>query len=183
MIVDEAIIEGCIACKRSSQNLLYKKYGSTMFGVCMRYARSRVEAEDILQEGFLKVFDNIASFRGEGSFEGWIKRIMINHSLNHRRKNIRSPYLENIEEINELDITQEGEEEKEFVTIPTDTMLEMIRKMPEGYKTVFNLYVFEDFSHKEIAGMLGITESTSKTQLLKARRNLRNQLELLKLKK
>lgn len=183
MIVDEAIIEGCIACKRNSQNLLYKKYGSTMFGVCLRYAQTKVEAEDILQEGFLKVFENIASFRGEGSFEGWIKRIMINHALNHRRKSTRNPYLVNIEEINEIDIQQDGDEEREFHTVPTETMMGIIAAMPEGYKTVFNLFVFEDFSHKEIAEMLGISENTSKTQLLKSRRYLRNKLELLNKRK
>lgn len=177
MIIDDAIIQGCIACKRNSQNLLYKKYGSVMFGVCLRYARNKVEAEDILQEGFLKVFENIASFRGDGSFEGWIKRIMINHALNHRRKNTRNPYLENIEEISEMEITNGDDEEREFFTLPVEKLMEMIQKMPEGYRTVFNLYVFEEFSHKEIAAMLDITESTSKTQLLKARRYLRLQID------
>lgn len=177
MIFDEAIIKGCIACKRNSQNLLYKKYGSTMFGVCLRYARNKVEAEDILQEGFLKVFENIASFRGDGSFEGWIKRIMINHALNHRRKNTRHPFLENIEEISEIEISTRADDEREFITLPVEKLMELIQKMPDGYRTVFNLYVFEEFSHKEIAAMLEITESTSKTQLLKARRYLRTQIE------
>ena len=175
MIVEDSILEGCIAGKRSSQSMLYKKCASTMLGVCMRYASNRDEAEDIVQEGFIKVFQRITSFRREGSFEGWIKRIMINQALNHYRKSRRLPYHSMIEEIDETEIL-DLEEPEPLDPVPAETLLGMIQKLPEGYRMVFNLYVFEDYSHKEIAESLNVSESTSKTQLLKARRMLRKQI-------
>jgi len=175
MIVEDSILEGCIAGKRSAQSQLYKKCASTMLGVCMRYASNRDEAEDIVQEGFIKVFQRISSFRREGSFEGWIKRIMINQALNHYRKNRKVPFTSVIEEIDETEIV-DMEESEPMDVIPADMLLGMIQKLPEGYKMVFNLYVFEEFSHKEIAESLNVSESTSKTQLLKARRLLRKKI-------
>lgn len=150
-----------------------------MLGVCMRYASNRDEAEDIVQEGFIKVFQRITSFRREGSFEGWIKRIMINQALNHYRKNRKQPYHSVIEEIDETEILN-LEEPEPLDPIPADTLLNMIQKLPEGYRMVFNLYVFEEYSHKEIAESLNVSESTSKTQLLKARRLLRKKIIELK---
>lgn len=175
MIVDDSILEGCIAGKRSAQSILYKKCASTMLGVCMRYTNNRDEAEDIVQEGFIKVFERINSFRREGSFEGWIKRIMINQALNHYRKNRKQPYHSVIEEIDETEIV-DMEEQEPLNPVPADTLLSMIQKLPEGYKMVFNLYVFEEYSHKEIAEALNISESTSKTQLMKGRRLLRKKI-------
>ncbi len=179
MIVEDSILEGCIAGKRSAQALLYKKFAGTMLGVCMRYSSSRVEAEDIAQEGFIKVFQRITSFRKEGSFEGWMKRIMINQALNHYRKSRKVPYHSVIEEIDETEIL-DMEEPEPLNPIPADTLLAMIQKLPEGYRMVFNLYVFEEYSHKEIAESMNVSESTSKTQLLKARRLLRKNILSLK---
>jgi RNA polymerase sigma-70 factor (ECF subfamily) len=147
-----------------------------MLAVCFRYARNRDEAEDLLQEGFLKVFQKISSFRREGSFEGWMKRIMINNSLNEIKKNRRIPFLEDIDIINETQIVNQDEIAGNQDLVPGDVLMEMIRSLPEGYRIVFTLYVVEDFSHKEIASELNISESTSKTQLLKARRVLKNKL-------
>jgi RNA polymerase sigma-70 factor (ECF subfamily) len=141
----------------------------------MRYAGSRDEAEDIVQEGFIKVFQKISSFRREGSFEGWIKRIMINQALNHYRKSRKQPYHSVIEEIDETEIL-DLEEPEPLDQVPADALLAMIQQLPEGYKLVFNLYVFEEYSHKEIAESLNVSESTSKTQLLKARRLLRKKI-------
>lgn len=176
MIIDESILEGCIAGKREAQYELYKKFASSMLAVCFRYARNRDEAEDFLQEGFLKVFQKISSFRREGSFEGWMKRIMINNSLNEIKKNRRIPFLENIDVINETQIVDPDEPAGNLDPVPADVLLEMIRSLPEGYRIVFTLYVMEDFRHKEIASELNISENTSKTQLLKARRVLKNKL-------
>jgi RNA polymerase sigma-70 factor (ECF subfamily) len=176
MIIDEAILEGCIAGKREAQYELYKKFASSMLALCFRYARNRDEAEDFLQEGFLKVFQKISSFRREGSFEGWMKRIMINNALNGIKKNRKVPFLEDIEAINETQIVDLEEPAATPDPIPADVLLEMIRSLPEGYRIVFSLYVMEDYSHKEIANELKISENTSKTQLLKARRVLKNKL-------
>jgi len=176
MIIEESILEGCIAGKREAQYELYKKFASSMLAVCFRYARNREEAEDFLQEGFLKVFQKIASFRREGSFEGWMKRIMINHALNEIKKNKRAPFLEDIEAINETEIVDLEEPTGNMAPIPADVLLEMIKSLPVGYQIVFTLYVIEDYSHKEIANELNISENTSKTQLLKARRVLKSKL-------
>jgi RNA polymerase sigma-70 factor (ECF subfamily) len=176
MIVDESILEGCIAGRREAQYQLYQKFASTMLAVCFRYARNRDEAEDFLQEGFLKVFQNLPSFRKEGSFEGWMKRIMINHSLNEVKKNRKIPFHEDIGEINETQILENDEFADKMDPIESDVLLEMIRSLPEGYRVVFSLYVMEDYSHKDIAEALNISENTSKTQLLKARRLLKNKV-------
>jgi RNA polymerase sigma factor (sigma-70 family) len=176
MYREELIIEGCIAGKRNEQCLLYKKFAPVMMGVCLRYSQNREEAEDILQEGFLKVFQNINTFRKEGSLEGWIKRIMINHALNQFRKNRRNPFLEDIEEINETEILDHDETSRSVDPVPEATLISLIQSLPQGYRVVFNLYVMEENSHKEIAEVLNISENTSKTQLMKARRLLRKKL-------
>lgn len=183
MIIDESIIKGCIAGKRSAQNALYRKFSGMMLSVCMRYAQNRDEAEDILQEAFIKIFQNIATFRGEGSFEGWMKRIMINHALNHYRKNKKMPFLQDIEEINEQEILNKEDFSKHHEPVSADILLSLIQMLPHGYRMVFNLYVFEEYSHKEIGKELSISENTSKTQLLKARRMLRRKLTELNLMK
>jgi RNA polymerase sigma-70 factor (ECF subfamily) len=164
-------------CKRGAQKLLYQAYASTMMAVCMRYVQHRDEAEDILQEGFLKVFQNIHSFRNEGSLEGWIKRIMINHALNHFKKSRRTPFLEDIDYINEREIVSNDEPATFHSPIPHEKLLALIQSLPPGYRIVFNLFAFEEYSHKEIASELNISENTSKTQLLKARRMLRTKIE------
>jgi len=177
MNVDEAIIKGCMEGNRGAQKLLYQAYVSTMMTVCLRYTQHRDEAEDILQEGFLKVFQNIKSFRNEGSLEGWIKRIIINHALNHFKKSRKTPFLEDIDKINERQIINNNEPETFYSPIPQERLLALIQALPPGYRIVFNLYAFEEYSHKEIAKALKISENTSKTQLLKARRMLRNKIE------
>ena len=111
MIVDESILEGCIAGNREAQYELYKKFASTMLALCFRYARNRDEAEDFLQEGFLRVFQKISTFRREGSFEGWMKRIMINNALNEIKRNRKIPFLEDIDVINETQIVDLDEPE------------------------------------------------------------------------
>ncbi len=176
MIGDDSLLDGCVAGRRDAQNMLYRKYASTMMAICLRYARSRGDAEDLLQDGFLKVFQNIATYRREGSFEGWIKRIMINNALNQYRKNRKEPFYKDIDEISEIEILNPDEVNDINQEVSPDELLSLVQLLPPGYRIVFNLYVFEDYSHKSIAEMLNISENTSKTQLLKARRFLRKRL-------
>ncbi len=180
---DEAIIEGCVAGKRSAQSSLYRKYAAVMLAVCLRYAQNRDEAEDILQEAFLKIFQHIGTYRNEGSFEGWMKRIMINHALNYFRKQRRAPFLEDIATISETEIVDNEEAPVFQSPVSAETLISLIQTLPPGYRLVFNLYVFEDYSHREISRELNISENTSKTQLLKARRMLRRKLEEMNLMK
>ena len=183
MLIDDSIIEGCVAGKRSAQSALYRKYAAVMLAVCLRYAQNRDEAEDILQEAFLKIFQNISSYRKEGSFEGWMKRIMINHALNYYRKNRKMPFLEDIDSINETEILEKDDHAALHAPVSAEKLLALIQLLPPGYRMVFNMYVFEEYSHKEISDELSISENTSKTQLLKARRMLRkklNELNILK---
>jgi len=183
MLVDDAIIEGCASGKRSAQNALYRKYAAVMMAVCLRYAQNHDEAEDILQEAFLKIFQNIGSYRKEGSFEGWMKRIMINHALNYYRKSRKLPYLEDIGSINETEIMEKEDQPAMHAPVSAEKLTALIQMLPPGYRMVFNMYVFEEYSHKEISAELNISENTSKTQLLKARRMLRKKLTELNILK
>ncbi len=175
---EEQIIEGCIAGERRIQKLLYDRYSPTMLGICMRYSKSQDEAQDIMQDGFVKVFTNIESFRKQGSFEGWIKRIMVNTALNHYHKNQKNMH-HNIDDIKESKIIVDNEPEKKLPYTQME-MLQAIRSLPEGYSIVFNLYVFEKFKHREIAEQLNISVNTSKSQLSKARIYLQKSLARIK---
>ena len=176
MFDEKDILKGCREGKRSAQKQLYEKYASAMLAICLRYAKNRDEAEDLIQEGFLKIFQNINTFRNHGSLEGWIKRIMINHALNHYKKNRKMPFTEDVEYINETEILYFNEEAENNEPVPPETLLAMIQSLPEGYRMVFNLYVFEEYSHKEIAETMNFSENTSKTQLMKARRQLQKKI-------
>jgi len=171
---DQKIIEGCIRGKRIAQNKLYNKYATVMLGICMRYAKSRDEAEDILQEGFIKVFLKIGDFRGEGSFEGWLKRIMVNTAITHNKQNLKHQFHSDIDEIEETLIVDQEDKPGDLgeVKIPRSQLMGMIQNLPEGYRSVFNLYVFEQYTHKEIAEIMDISVNTSKSQLSKARKLL-----------
>jgi RNA polymerase sigma factor (sigma-70 family) len=179
MTVDQKIIEGCIEGKRRSQNQLYTKFSSGMLGVCLRYCRNLEDAEDVLQEGFIKVFRAIHTFRGESSIGSWIKRIMINTAITHNKKLISSQF-ESIDLLDESNFEEKDEDTAIYQPVEPETLLKCIQQLPQGYRTVLNLYVFEGYSHKEIAGLLKITENTSKTQLFKARNHLRISLEPLR---
>jgi len=149
----------------------------------MRYCRDRDEAEDILQEAFIKVFQNLHSFRGEGSLAGWIKRVIVNHAINYINKRNRVARHEKLDDIRETDILDFNE----TIEFPDEynpaLLLKLIQELPIGYRTVFNLHIFEDYGHKQIAEELGISENTSKTQLFKARRWLKNKIEEARQKK
>ena len=165
------VIKDCITGNRSMQNKLYEYYASRMMGVCLRYSKSREEAEEILQEGFIKVFTCLHQYRFRGSLEGWIKRTMINCALQKlRAKSSLYPVI-NIDEVSEKSIDVDG-----MTRLHAKELLLLIQTLPTMYKLVFNLYVFEGFRHKEIAEMLRISEGTSKSNLHDARMILQKKL-------
>jgi RNA polymerase sigma-70 factor (ECF subfamily) len=173
MIDDDKIIEGCKAGKKRAQSRLYKKYAPAMLGVCLRYCSNMADAEDVLQEGFIKVFNYIKNFRGEGSFEGWIRRIMVNTALTHIKKNTKYSF----EDIENIPSNYQEEEDVVYAPVSPEVLIEVIQSLPDGYRSVVNLHIFEGYPHKEIAGIMGISESTSKSQLSKAKKFLRKKLE------
>jgi RNA polymerase sigma-70 factor (ECF subfamily) len=165
------IIQGCIKGQRAYQQALYEQYASKMLGVCMRYARDKAEAEDMLQEGFVKVFQNITKFKFEGSFEGWIRRIMIFTAINifkHRTRKFQEDLDRENYDISYNDFMIERISVKEIMVL--------VQQMPEGYRMVFNLYAIEGYTHKEIGQLLGIAEGTSKSQYSRARQHMQEVL-------
>lgn len=167
-----SIIEGCLNNNRQAQQQLYQHYADLMLGLCIRYIKDKPQAEEIMIGGFMKVFDKIGSFRQEGSFEGWIKRLMVNECLMHLRKEKKHK--------NDLEIEKAYHEitpSQPDTGLEAGELLKLIKSLPEGYRTVFNMYAIEGYSHKEIAKTLGINEGTSKSQLSKARKHLK---ELIK---
>jgi RNA polymerase sigma-70 factor (ECF subfamily) len=148
-----------------SQELLYKHFAPKMYGICLRFAGNQMEADDILQEGFIKVFTKIQNFRDEGSLEGWIRRTIINTAINYYRKNLKFSKFHDIDEI-EVAITNE---ENIYDTLSKEELINLIHELPNGYRTVFNLNVIEGYTHKEIGEMLNISDNTSKSQLTRAR--------------
>ncbi len=179
MVTDKKIISGCVEGDRVAQRELYEKYSPAMYAICIRYSKDRFEAEDILHDTFMKVYLNMKDFRNEGSFEGWIKRIVINTALNHKQKTKNNNYHQNFDNIREteiLDQNNEHENDEIDIEFTKDELVNAIHDLPCGYRTVFNLYVFEKFKHKEISEKLEITESTSKSQLRKARILLKKKL-------
>jgi len=183
MISDEQIIEGCLSGKRKAYNMLYRKYASVMLGICMRYCKNRIDAEDVLQEGFIKVFTKMENYRHEGSFEGWIKRIMIHSAIDHYQARLRYAFHEDVDELDGHMVIDEesvhGPDPPHYADLPGEKLMELIQSLPDGYRMVFNLYAIEGLSHREIAESLSISENTSKTQLMKARRNLRQKISAL----
>lgn len=158
------LISGCINGDRKMQRELYERYSAKMFGVCLRYAGSTEEAEDILQEGFIKVFKKIGSYRGDGSFEGWIRRIFVNTAIEQFR---RKTYLQPITE------REENSVEATYLSVLDNLaekdIVKLVQQLSPGYRTVFNMYVVEGYTHRQIAEVLGISEGTSKSQLSRAK--------------
>lgn len=175
---DDQIIVGCQDGKRKAFSQLFENYAPVMLGVCMRYCKNRIDAEDVMQDGFIKVFSQIHKFRREGSFEGWIKRIMINSAIDNYQINLKKPFHEDINEVAE-ETYQDEDGLSDELNIQHEKLMEMIQELPDGYRMVFNLYAIENYNHKEIASLLGVSENTSKTQLLKARKALRKKIEAL----
>jgi len=175
---EQEIIQSCIRKDTKAQKFLYEKYSAMLLGVCLRYSRSRRDAEDILQEGFLKIFINIRSYSGRGSFEGWMKRIIINSSITYYHQNLKYKHHSDITEINESEILEKELETSEF---SQEELLNVINQLSDGYRMVFNMFAIEGYKHKEIAAMLKIDINTSKSQFSRARKII--QQKLLELKK
>ena len=169
---DQLLIKGCIAGDRALQTKLYDLFAPKMLGVCLRYSKNREEAEEVLHEGFLKVFTYIKNFRGDGSFEGWIRKIMVNCALSRfRNKSMLHPVIGldafHYDAAGQTDIAS---------NMDAKELLSLVQSLPPGYRMVFNLYVFEGYKHREIAEALGISEGTSKSNLSDARAFLQKAL-------
>jgi RNA polymerase sigma-70 factor (ECF subfamily) len=173
---EQQIIKGCLTGDRAFQTKLYNLHAPKMLGVCLRYARNREEAEEILQEGFLRVFTYIKTFKGVGSFEGWIRKIMVNAALfRYRNKTQLQPVIR----LNNTDHDVAGETDISS-GMDAKELLSLVQTLPPGYRMVFNLYVFEGYKHREIAEALGISEGTSKSNLSDARAYLQKALMVKK---
>ncbi len=183
MIVNDEVIKRCKENDSQAQRTVYEAYSPIMFVICMRYLAHRNEAADAMQDGFIQVFTKIKQFQGSGSFEGWVKRIMVNQCLMIIRQRPKC-HLADIDAINETKIvhdneTEDDESAKGIITnadFTNDEILEVVSQLPEGYRVVFNLYALENYKHKEIATMLNISVNTSKTQLIRARKRLQEKL-------
>jgi RNA polymerase sigma-70 factor (ECF subfamily) len=169
----EHLVAGCKQGDRKSQEALYKQLSAKMMGVCMRYAVNRTDAEDILQMGFVKMFQKISDFKNEGSFEGWVRRIMVNTAIELYRKNVR--LLNTVE----LDGVIEVDDVNALNQLAVKDLMHLVQNLPDGYRMVFNLYAIEGYSHKEIAEQLGISEGGSKSQLSRARIYLQEKIRKL----
>lgn len=170
----KAIIDGCLQNNRRSQEELFKLFYGKMLSVCMRYTNDKDNAQEILQEGFIKIFEKLGAFDYKGSFEGWIRRIVANTAIDSIRKSKKDPYLSDKDEDFKLgaeDLIEEREK-LETIDLKAEVAMEAIQQLSPAYRAVFNLYVLEDYSHKEISEILGISEGTSKSNLAKARMNL-----------
>lgn len=166
------LIEACRRNDRTAQKALFDRMAPKMLSVCRRYVRDKMEAEDVLVMSFTKVFERIGQFKGEGSFEGWVHRIVVNESLTFLRRN-KMMYLETDLE----SVERESPSALQETGLEAEDLLRLIQELPAGYRMVFNLYAIDGFSHKEIAVQIGITESTSKSQLSRARMHLQARLQ------
>jgi len=173
---EKTLIKACKNAEVSALKILYERYYAAMFGVCLRYVRNKADAEDLVQEGFMKVFKDIAKFEGKGSFEGWLKRVMINNTLSFLRKNKKEFAHDDIEtfagnepeQVEADEITIENQIKNTDFT--KEELIEIIRSLPHGYQQVLNLYIIDGFKHHEIAKLLNISEGTSKSQLNRGRK-------------
>ena len=170
MTLDELITQ-CKKQDAKAQGELYEKYKRILFAICLRYSPNYDEAEDNLQDAFITIFKKVEQYNGKGSFEGWIKRVTVNTVLQKYRKQ------RIFEIVDESQIEDEAEVEIESEEIPLDFLLKIVQELPDRYRLVFSMYVMDGYQHKEIAEMLGISDGTSKSNLARARRILKNKVE------
>ena len=171
-LTDQQLVEGCIKGNAKSQQMLFQRFSGKMLTICRRYARDQSEAEDILQESFIRIFGNIAQYRFEGSLEGWVRRIVVHSALRIiQKRGIWSADLEG-----EMDTTPSSDADA-LAALGAEELLKMIGDLPDGYRVVFNLHVIEGYGHQEIGALLGINPATSRSQLAKARRTLQTHIE------
>ena len=172
MEFEESFIKLLRENDKRAQKSFYQQLAPKMYGVCLRYASNSDDAADIMQEGFIRIFNHIKDFRGDGSFEGWVRRTMVNTAINYYRKSIKRGISA------ELKHVKEKADETPFVIdrMAADELIELIKNLPDGYRTVFNLNIIEGYTHKEIGEMLNISENTSKSQLSRARVSLQKMI-------
>jgi len=166
------IIKACVRGDRNSQTELYKLFAPKMFALCLRYAKNREEAEDIIQDGFVQVFRSLKSFKFSGSFEGWVKKIMVYAAIHHYRSSLRLPPVISIDTV----YNNEPEREHILSNLGRKELLKLIQNLPASYRMVFNLYVFEGMKHREIAALLNISEGTSKSNFFDAKKILQREI-------
>ncbi len=170
-LTERELVEGCRREDRRAQETLYSRFARRMYAVCLRYARHRLEAQDLMQEGFIRVFDKLSDFRQDGSLEGWIRRIMVHTCINHYRKKAFQNERFGLEHLPEG-----SEEPRALDRLGEERLMTLVQALPDGYRMVFNLFAIEGYDHAEIAAMIGCQESTSRSQLAKARRMLQQRI-------
>jgi RNA polymerase sigma-70 factor (ECF subfamily) len=172
----EGLVAGCRKRDLRCQKLLFERYYRRMLAVCLRYSNNTAEAEDMAQEGFIKLFEKIDTYSGKGTFEGWMRRLFVNQCLDALRRNtdFQVSFDASFDELHRTDV-----EEENFVSLSAEQMLNAVADLPPSYRTVFNLFVLDGFSHKEVAAELSISEGTSKSNLSKAREILKRTLSKL----
>jgi len=173
---EKQLVNDCLSENKQAQYELYQRFSGVLFGICLRYTRNRAEAEDLLQEAFIRIFAKLSSFGFKGSLEGWLKRLVVNQAINFRRDNLKHLFINSFAEPPEPE-PEDDTGSFSASAIPKEKLLLMIQSLPDGYRLVFNMYVFENLSHQQISEMLGISNNTSKTQLMKARKKLRQMVE------
>ena len=172
---EQQLINGCKKGDRRSQQLLYETYARKMMGVCLRYVNDRETARDVVQDGFVKVFTSMDSYEGHGSFEGWMRKIFVNQALEHLRKNDVLRDADDLEGTSQT-VCAEG---SVLADLSAADLMRLVQELPDGFRVVFNLFGIEGYSHKEISQMLGITESTSRSQYTRAKQLLQRKVKLL----
>ena len=169
----EPNLQACIRGDRKEQKAFFERFKGKMFALCLRYANSREDAEDIMQEGFVKVFRDLHQYTGVGNLEGWVRKIFVNTALQHLQKQRKAPF---IVELDGQDFAAEQETTQQEEP-PARNMIKILQQLPTGFRTVFNLYVLEGYTHPEIAEILNISVGTSKSQLMRAKAHFRALLE------
>jgi len=172
----EEVIEGCIRNKRKAQIRLYDQYAPMLLAVCLRYVADKSEAEDILQEAFFKILKSIREYTGKGHFENWMKKIVVNTAITYFHREKKHYYHEDIEDVRDSELQFNLSPDKEF---EAKELQQLFTRMPDGYRVIFNLYAIEGYKHREIADKLGIEESTSKSQYLRAKNWLIKEMKKL----
>lgn len=176
MNLDKPFINKLVNNDDKAQKAFYQMLAPKMYGICLRFAADRAEADDILQEGFIRVFTHLKDYRGEGSLEGWVRKTIVNTAINFYKKRIKRGPTTGLEYIDNRPDGHYYVIEK----MAADDLLKLIRELPDGYRTVFNLNIIEGYTHKEIGNMLNISENTSKSQLSRARASLQKKLKRIK---